>query len=327
MMSRHENKPRILVVLGPTASGKSALAVELGRRFNGEVVSADSRQVYRGLDIGSGKIMKREMRGIPHHLLDVASPKRTFTVAQYQKLGRKAIRDILRRGKLPIICGGTGFYIDALLYDYEFPKVKPNPKLRHILERKTTNELLTILRKLDPGRAATIDPDNKRRLVRAVEIVVETEVSIRPLPAKKSYSNVLKNIRIDDDCILKIGIALPTETLKGRIEKRLLKRLRQGMIREVKKLHKSGVGWKRLDSFGLEYRWVSRYVRRLNHPSTEARGHKHRQLAKDEVIMKLKTETWHYTKRQMTWWKRDKKIQWLDSRKRIAQTVAEFLKK
>ena len=162
------------MVLGPTASGKSDLAVRLAKTFNGEVVSADSRQVYRGMNIGTGKITKKEMRGIPHHLLSVASPKKTFDVVQWKEKADKAIADIIQRGKMPIICGGTGLYIKALVENVAYPDVPPDWKLRKTLERKTTHQLFATLQKLDPLRAQTIDPRNPRRLIRAIEIVKHT---------------------------------------------------------------------------------------------------------------------------------------------------------
>ncbi|MCC6290472.1 tRNA (adenosine(37)-N6)-dimethylallyltransferase MiaA [Candidatus Nomurabacteria bacterium] len=161
---------QVLVIVGPTASGKSALAVQLAKKFDGEIISADSRQVYRGLDIGSGKITEKEKRGIPHHLLDIASPKRIFTVARYQKLAKQKIAEIIGRGKLPIICGGTGFYIQAIVDDLALPKVKPDSRLRKSLAQKTVPELFKMLQKLDSNRARKIDRNNPRRLIRAIEI-------------------------------------------------------------------------------------------------------------------------------------------------------------
>ena len=187
-------RPKIIVVLGQTASGKSEFAVKLAKKFNppvgGEIISADSRQVYKGLDIGSGKIIKKEMKGVPHHLLDITSPKRTFTVYQYQKLAKKALKDIIKRGKIPIICGGTGLYIDSIIYGIKFPEVPPNPKLRKKLEKRTTEELFKQLQKLDPRRAQNIDKYNRRRLIRALEIIITTS---KPVP---TLNNIRANPRI-----------------------------------------------------------------------------------------------------------------------------------
>ncbi len=298
------SKPKVLVILGQTASGKSDLAVRLAKKFDGEVISADSRQVYKGMDIGTGKITKREMRDVPHHLLDVASPKQKFTVTRYQKLAGKAIREIVRRGKLPIICGGTGLYIDALLYGWKLPEVKPNWKLRGELEKKSTDELFNQLKELDPKRAVEIDRHNRRRLVRALEITLTT--------GQSSHSYILENVRMSEyDFLpfggaqdknlpykfLKIGIKLPDEELRQRIKKRLLARIKLGMVREVRELHTRGLSFKRLDGFGLEYRWVSKYLQD--------------EISKEGMLEKLNVEIWHYAKRQMTWFKRDKNIKWI----------------
>ena len=163
-------KPKIVVVLGPTSSGKSALAVEIARKFNGEVISADSRQVYKGLNIGTGKITKKEMKGVPHYLLDVASAKKRFTVADFKILTEKTIDEILSRGKLPIICGGTGFYIEAVTKGITPPEVLPNKKLRAELEDKTNEQLFEILSKLDSKRAKNIDRNNPHRMIRSIEL-------------------------------------------------------------------------------------------------------------------------------------------------------------
>lgn len=214
---------KLIVILGPTASGKSALAIKLARLFNGEIISADSRQVYKGLDIGSGKITKKEMQGIPHHLLDVANPKRRFTVAQYQKLALKAVLRIQKQGKLAFLVGGTGFYIQSIVDGIIIPEVPPNLKLRAQLEKKSTQQLFEMLKKLDPARAATIDAKNPRRLVRAIEINLGTG---KPVP-KLSREALAKWD------VLQIGIKKSPEELKKLIAERLKKRT-TGMIAEVK---------------------------------------------------------------------------------------------
>ena len=162
--------PKIIVVLGPTATGKSDLAVEIAKKYNGEVISADSRQVYRGMDLGTGKITRVEMQGVHHFLLDVVNPKSVFNVEKYQKLADKSVRDISSRGKLPIICGGTGFYIQSIVDNISLPKVEPNPSLRKKLEKKNCGQLLKILAKLDSKTAAKIDQKNSRKIIRAIEI-------------------------------------------------------------------------------------------------------------------------------------------------------------
>lgn len=316
MKTRQSKKPQILVILGPTASGKSELAVKLAKKFNAEIISADSRQIYKGLDIGSGKVPRDKTKsyklkaksylykGIPHYLLDVASPKRTFTVAQYQKLAKKALQKILKRGKLSIICGGTGFYIDALIYDYHLPKVPPQPKLRKELDKKSNKELFKQLKKLDPQRAKTIDKNNRRRLIRALEIVLITK---RPVPV---LNTITCDSKISSCEILKIGIKKSAEELKKMIKQRLLKRLRQGLIEEVERLHEQGLSWKRLDDLGLEYRYVSRYLRDL--------------ITKKEMIEILEKEIYRYAKRQMTWFKKDKEIHWTENKREAFRLLRNF---
>jgi len=319
---------KIIVVLGPTASGKSELAVKIAKKFNGEIISADSRQVYRGLDIGSGKVPRDKPKvksqndychkGIKHHLLDVASPKRTFTVVQYQNLAKKALRKILAKNKLPIICGGTGFYIDALIYDYRLPEVPPQPRLRKQLEKKSAGELFQQLKKLDSRRAKNIDKHNKRRLIRALEIVLATG---KIVPSKNFLIRRSRNKRINHG-ILKIGIKKSPEELKKLIVQRLKKRFGQGLVKEVKNLHKKGLSWQRLDDLGLEYRYISRYLRDL--------------ISEDEMIKALEKEIYRYSKRQMTWFsakggsasggKKHKKIVWIKNQKEAEELVDKFLK-
>lgn len=276
----------LIVILGPTASGKSELAIKLAKRFRGEVISADSRQIYKGMNMGTGKVTKREMKGIPHYLLDVASPKRKFTVAQYRKLALKAVDNIFKKRRVPIVCGGTGFYIQAVIDGISIPEVSPDWKLRKKLEKKSTKELYKILKKLDPRRAETIDKHNPRRLIRAIEIVKKTKMFVPKLKKKPLPYPVLM-----------IGIKKYPEELKKLIRKRLLKRLKAGMITEVKKLHKNGVSWKRLKEFGLEYRYIVQYLqKKLNY---------------EETFSKLQKEIEHFAKRQMTWFRRDKRISWI----------------
>ncbi|MFH1346933.1 MAG: tRNA (adenosine(37)-N6)-dimethylallyltransferase MiaA [Spirochaetota bacterium] len=303
-MINNLSKPKIIVILGPTASGKSNLAVQLAKKFKGEIISADSRQVYKGLNIGSGKITKKEMQGIPHYLLDVASPKHTFTVSQYQKLAGKAIKKILKKGKIPIICGGTGFYIDALIYNYKLPEVPPQPKLRKELEKKSTDVLFKQLKKLDPVRAKNIDKFNKRRLIRALEIVLTTK---KPVPILfTSLSGSKQNYDV-----LFIGTKKTQEELKKLIAKRLKKRLKNGMIEEIEKLHKQGVSWERLESFGLEYRFIAKYLQnKINY---------------EEMKNLIQKESEHYAKRQMTWFKRNKNINWIESYKQTGKLINNFL--
>lgn len=296
---------KLIVILGSTASGKTNLSIKLAKKlalskaegFNDvEIISADSRQVYKRLNIGSGKITKKEMKGIPHHLLDVANPKRKFTVAQYQKLALKKIRQIQKRNNLPFLVGGTGFYIQSIVDGIVIPSVAPDWKLRKKLDKKTTQELFLMLKKLDPARAKIIDAKNPRRLIRAIEIA--TKEPVRPLK---------KNPQFD---VLQIGIKKSPEELKKAIHKRLLKRIR-GIILEVKKLHKIGLSYKRLEELGLEYRFVAQYVQN--------------KIGYQEMIDKIQIESEHFAKRQMTWFKRDKRIHWVKNPQEAVKLIQNFL--
>lgn len=282
-------KPEIIVILGPTATGKSDIAVEIAKKIDGEIISADSRQVYKGMDLGSGKITKNEIRGIKHYLLDVISPKTIFSVEKYKNLANKEIEKILRKGKTPIICGGTGYYIDSIVKNIELPKVNFNKRLREKLEKLSVEKLFQKLEKLSPIRAKNIDKQNKVRLIRALEIA-DTLGEVPPIIEKPSkYDFVF------------IGLDMPDKILKERIYKRLIKRIDLGMFKEIEKLHKNGVSWKRLESFGLEYRYVSRFLQK--------------KITKEQMIHELLNEIWHFVKRQRTWFKRNKQIKWFDPRK------------
>ncbi|MBI5005184.1 MAG: tRNA (adenosine(37)-N6)-dimethylallyltransferase MiaA [Candidatus Lloydbacteria bacterium] len=297
---KKKTKPLIIAVVGPTSSGKSDIAVLLAETFGGEVVSADSRQVYRGLDIGTGEITKKEMRGVPHHLLDIASPTRRFTASLYQKKARLAMSQIFSRGNIPIICGGTGFYIDTFLKGLSLPEVPPNRPLRQALEKKSTEELFAMLYALDSRRVKTIDRHNPRRLVRAIEIATTlgqvppvTHVSAMPAP------------------ILTIGIAIPDKKLKKNIHVRLLKRMKLGMISEARRLHNNGLSWKRFEELGLEYRFLARYLQK--------------KMSRQEMLTQLETAIDQYAKRQKQWFKRDPSIVWVKNAKEAVQAVKKFI--
>lgn len=286
---------KILVIVGPTASGKSALAVRLAKKFGGEIISADSRQVYKGLNIGTGKVTRSEMRGVKHHLLDVAEPKKVFTVADYKKLGDRALAKIFNSNMLPIVVGGTGFYIDTLLNSNALPDVPPNKLLRKKLSNRSAEELFKVLRQKDPRRARTIDPHNKVRLIRALEIVE----ALGKVPEVRDVGSTY--------LITYMGL-LPT-ALDQRIHKRLVKRL-PGMIRETKRLHKLGLSYKRMHDLGLEYRYLSLLLRK--------------KITKEEFIAQLDTAIRQYSKRQLTWFKRNKKIRWFDPKN--SEGIVEYLR-
>ena len=299
-----ENK--ILVIVGSTASGKSDLAVELALKFNGEIISADSRQVFKGLDIGSGKITQAERRGVPHHLLDVVYPRTIFTVTKFQKLARKKITEILAKGKLPIVCGGTGLYIKAIIDNVDFPKVKPDLKLRADLEKKSTDELLKILQKLDSAKASEIDSKNPRRLIRAIEI--STSLGLGNLVTKFPLGNLITKWEM-----LQIGIKIDREVLKEKIANRFLKRVKQGIIQEAKKLHQTGLTYKRFSEIGLAHKYLALYLQG--------------KISKEEFIRESIKAEQKYAKRQMTWFQRDQRIHWfaLTDKQKTINLVHNFL--
>lgn len=285
-----EKKHHIYVVVGPTASGKSDYAVELAHSLSngvtpfidGEIVSADSKQIYSGLSIGTGTILPEEMKGIPHHMLGIIEPGASFSVAEYQKLALPIVMDIISRGKTPIICGGTGQYIDSLIYTTSFPVVPPNTILREELETYSTEELFARLVSKDKERASTIDTHNRVRLIRALEIV-EVLGNVPLLTAQGD-----KELRFLTTMYL---LTAPKELLVQRIEKRLEKRLQGNdettMLSEAKMLRTKNLPDKAIASLGLEYKWMNIY----------RKG----ECSYDEMKKHILTDSWHYAKRQMTW--------------------------
>ncbi len=325
------NNKKMVVVVGPTASGKSDLAVKIAKKIGGEIISADSRQVYKGLDIGSGKITKKEMRGIPHYCLDVADPEKIFTAQDFKKCFNEAADKIYKKNKIPIVVGGTGFYIDVALGKIDTACTPPNQALRKKLAKKSVKELFKILKKINPERAKNIDAKNPVRLVRAIEIAKGKKGGITNEPPNgffglfgmvpersegqkgaKSSEAVAGRPRMSEEASLVsqsalwLGIKKSKEGLKKRIHKRLIKRL-PGIIKEIKKLGpkahqpRAGLTWKRLYDLGLEYRYISSFIRK--------------KIDKKTMIEKLETEINHYAKRQMTWFKKNKDIHWVSKEK------------
>ncbi len=288
--ARANDTPQVIVIVGPTASGKTSLAVSLAKKLRGEIISADSRQVYRGMDIGSGKDLK-EYGKVPYHLIDIVSPKTNFTLAQWQKAAYKAIDDIVARGKVAIVCGGTGLYVQALVEGYTLPLDKniQSKVSRVTLQKLTLAQLLARLKKIDPKTYKIIDRNNRRRIERAVEIYYQTgkPKSQQEKPQKPPYEFIM------------IGVKRSPEKLRERINQRLDQRLKQGMVAEVKRLHAQGVSWKRLESFGLEYRFVAHFLQK--------------KITRIEMREQLQKAIWQFSRRQMTWFRR-MNVEWIETK-------------
>jgi len=291
---KQAKKPKIVAIIGTTASGKSDLGIHLAQKFNGEVVSCDSRQVYKGLDLGSGKVTKEEQKLAMHHMLDVVSPEQKYSVADFQREAYKCIDDILSRGRLPILVGGTGLYVRAITDGYNFVDIKPNEKLRAELEKLPREELIKKVIKLgeNEAEAQKLSPSH---LVRRIEKLSENGVKTQNNPKYE---------------VLKLGLTFPREELKQKIKQRIDKRIPLGMIEEVKGLLESGVSQEFLDNLGLEYRYISRYITG--------------KISYSEFYEGLRKDTNAFAKRQMTWFKKDNPI-WLNTSKNVAAEAEKLV--
>ena len=286
---------KLIAVMGTNASGKSGLGIELAARYGGEVVSADSRQVFRGLDLGSGKITPEETKGVPHHLIDVCEPGEFFSMADFQRLAYGAIDDILSRGKLPFLVGGTGLYVDAVIDGYELSEIEPDLELRAHLETFETPALYDMLKEKLPD--TNIDPKNRNRVMRALERL-----------AADDYHPGRRSPRYE---VLKLGVTWPREVLKQRIDERLERRLDQGMIDEVKGLMDAGVSTEFLTKLGLEYRYITEYL--LG------------QWTYDQMLDELGRAIKRFAKRQMTWFRKEENLHWLDMSADPVEQAAELI--
>ena len=281
---------KLIAVVGTNASGKSGLGIALARHFGGEVISADSRQVYRGLDLGSGKVTPEEMQGVPHHLLDVCAPGSFFTMADFQRLAYAAIDDVLSRGKIPFLVGGTGLYVDAVCDGYVLNQIAPDLDYRRELEQLPTERLYAMLRVQEPDTA--VDARNRNRVMRRLEKLHDGDTA-----------GDSRQPRYD---VLKLGVTWDRQTLCSRIDERLRLRVEQGMIDEVQGLLDSGVSEDFLYRLGLEYRYISQYL-------LEKGG------TREEMLEELSKAIKRFAKRQMTWFRRDNSIHWLDMQKDPAE--------
>jgi tRNA dimethylallyltransferase len=292
--------PKIIVVLGPTASGKSALGIQLAQHFHGEIVSADSRQVYRGLNIGSAKVTKAEQALVPHHLLDVADPRESYSVSQFQHDATIAIDGILARGALPLLVGGSPHYIQAVVDRLDIPAVAPQPMLRAQLEAQPLANLLQQLERLDPQSAHTIDRKNPRRVIRALEVCLVTG---KPFSQQRKRTRPLYSA-------LQIGIQWPRAELYERIDQRIDQRMQQGLLLEVQRLLEQGVSYERLEALGLEYRFVSRWLRGEF-------------VSEADMVQRLKFASHDFTRRQLSWFRRDERSIWLEGGERLREQAQQ----
>ena len=288
-------KTPLLIIAGPTASGKSASAVELALRMNGEVISADSMQVDRGMDIGSAKVTPEEMRGVPHHLIDCADPKENWNVVRFQKEARDAVKDVADRGKLPILCGGTGFYIQALLYDIDFTQMEENTPLRERLSamaaEKGPEAVHALLAQKDPASAAAIHPNNIKRVIRALEFMEESGSSIaahntEQREKESAYNSVYFVLTMD------------RAKLYERIDRRVDIMMEQGLLQEVIRLRDMGIPRDSTAMQGIGYKQIY--------------GHLEGEYDLEEAVRLIKRDTRHFAKRQLTWFRREKEVHWVD---------------
>ena len=288
-------KTPLLIVAGPTATGKSDSAVELALRMNGEVISADSMQVYRGMDIGSAKVTVGEMRGVPHHLIDCADPSENWNVVRFQKEARRAVQDIASRGRLPILCGGTGFYIQALLYDIDFTQMEENTPLRDRLSalaaEKGPEAVHALLLEKDPASAAAIHPNNLKRVIRAIEFMEESGGSIaahnsQQRERESAYRSVFFVLTMD------------RARLYERIDRRVDIMMERGLVDEVAGLRAMGIQRDSTSMQGIGYKQIDGYL--------------DGEYDLEEAVRLIKRDTRHFAKRQLTWFKREKDVIWTD---------------
>jgi len=275
---------KIVVITGTNASGKSGLGIDLALKYGAEIISADSRQVFKGLDLGSGKVTKEEMKGVTHHLIDVADPNEFYSLSEYQKQAYEAIDDVINREKIPFLVGGTGLYINAVVDGYNLNTVKPDFELRKNIESKTKEELIEIIRSVSEKALENLDLNNKVRLERTAEKALAGVLNEKP--SEKRYDSLV------------IGVTWPREILYDRIRERLDRRLEQGMIEEVVRLREEGATDEFLYKLGLEYRYILMYLR-------------DEFVSYEAFYNKLFMEIRHLAKEQMTWFRKRKDIHWI----------------
>ena len=294
MLSERRRLP-LIILTGPTAAGKTGLSIELAKRTGGEIISADSMQVYRGMDIGTAKISREEMQGVPHHLIDILDPRESFDVTLFQKLAGEAAEDICSRGHIPILVGGTGFYIQALLYGIDFTE-EQDETLRNELEllsetEEGRKELVERLRAVDPDAFNTIHPNNIRKVIRALEFFM-----LHNSPISRHNENEHKKEAVFDSRYFVLD--MDRAVLYERINKRVDLMLEQGLVEEVKGLRDQGLDGSYVSMQGIGYKEILEYLEG--------------KTGLDEAVEKIKQNTRHFAKRQLTWFRREKNVIWLE---------------
>jgi len=311
---RQENSKlqKLVVILGPTAAGKTSWSLQLAQHFGGEIISADSRQVFKKMNIGTAKVpgewkwngLRRTylVEDIAHHLIDFLDPGKSFTLTQFRDLAVKYIKLVHKQNHIPLLVGGTGLYIQSVVDNYIIPKVPPNKKLRKSLEEKSLKDLHDLLKKMDPDAAKVIDAKNKRRLVRALEVCIFTG---KPFSKQKLKGEQLFNV-------LLIGIDVPREILYQRIDLRVDNMIEEGLVQEIKSLIKQKYSWELPSMNGVGYKELRSFI--------ENRG------TLEESIEMLKKNTRRLARKQMTWFRKDTQIEWVTTYEQAKNRIEEFLK-
>ncbi|MFA6447180.1 MAG: tRNA (adenosine(37)-N6)-dimethylallyltransferase MiaA [Patescibacteria group bacterium] len=324
-----KNLPRVLVIVGPTSSGKTALSLKAARLHQGEIINADARQIYKGCSIGTGKPPGRKGKyqgfnayfvkaphmheleeqdekelkevEIPHYLMDFLLPTEIMSVSEWREKAYTAIKGIAHRGHLPIVVGGTGLYLDALVENFSIPKVPPNPNMRMSYEKQPLKKLVDLLLKMDPSAGVSVDLKNQRRVIRALEIITFTGQPINKLRTKKPP--IIE--------AFKIGIKRSREEIKRRIDESIDRMMEEGWPEEVRKLHKSGLPWDAPAMTSIGYKQIASYLRG--------------EIMLNEAVKLAKIATHQYAKRQETWFKRDPKIHWVKDDEQGLELIKQWM--
>lgn len=303
MKANIQEKNTVYVIVGPTASGKSKLAVELAKKIDGEIISADSMQIYKDMDIGTAKVTAEEMQGIKHYMLDIVSPNERYSVSNYKKQAEQAIEEILQKGKTPIIAGGTGLYVDSLIYGIEFQDEEIDTEYREqlnkIAEEQGLKELYEQAKKIDPEAMIKISENDKKRIIRVLEIYHKTGKTKTEIEKESRKNGVKYNYKV-------FAISLDRPKLYEKIEQRVDKMIEQGLVEEVKNIQQKYLEFPTAMQ-GLGYKEVVEYLEN--------------KISKEEMIEKIKKETRHYAKRQLTWFRKNKETKWLDGEKNISENL------